>query len=155
MQLKVRGKGALTRNQIKTAIPYMMKLMNSHRILDNSEILVKFEHLDCHATCYMHEPGEFEISLSNKLNSKKCLFALAHELVHVKQFARKELEMGMYQAKFKSVVYDLSKIHYYDLPFEIEAHGREEGLVSRYCQYVRSQQKTSSKVAKKTRTKSI
>ena len=77
MQLKVCGKGALTRNQIKTAIPYMMKLMNSHRILDNSEILVKFEHLDCHATCYMHEPGEFEISLSNKLNSKKCLFALA------------------------------------------------------------------------------
>ena len=155
MQLTVRGKGSLSRNQIKNAIPYMMKLMNSHRILDNSEITVKFEKIDYDATCCMTDEGEFEIIISNKLNLKKSFYALAHELVHVKQFARKELQMGMYQAKFKSVVYDLSKTHYYDLPHEIEAHGREEGLVMRYFQYVRSQQKTSLKVVKKTRTKSI
>lgn len=153
MQLTVRGKGALTRNQIKNAIPFMMKLMNSHRILDSAEIKIRFLDMEYHGTCGMLDHGEFEIFLSTKLNQKKALYALAHELVHLKQFARRELWMGMHQAKFKSIVYDLEKTNYYDLPHEIEAHGREEGLVTRYCAYVRDQQKTAT-VAKKTRTKS-
>jgi hypothetical protein len=64
---------------------------------------------------------------------------LAHELVHVKQFARRELvdlgEVG--KTKFLGKNVCEKKTHYYDTPWEIEAYGREIGLYTRYMDHLK------------------
>ena len=63
------------------------------------------------------------------------LKTLAHEMVHVKQFALGELiwpEHNKYPKWFgKRINYEHTS--YWDLPYEVEAHGREKGLVYQWC----------------------
>ena len=60
---------------------------------------------------------------------------IAHEMVHVKQYARNELrEHGDSQFTWLNESVDGTKINYFDLPWEIEAHGREEGLFRRWAE---------------------
>ena len=54
----------------------------------------------------------------------------AHEMVHVKQWARGELKdvmRGYSLCKWKGELVDTEKVEYYDTPWEIEAFGREYG----------------------------
>lgn len=69
-------------------------------------------------------PREFEIEVSSKQCLRQLLTTVAHEMVHVKQYARNEIN-------HKSVKEDTD---YFDLPWEIEAHGREMGLFIRWCE---------------------
>jgi hypothetical protein len=62
------------------------------------------------------------------------LETVAHEMVHVKQYARKELvDQDMDGVCFlgKKINPD---VEYWDKPYEIEAHGREVGLFIRWAQ---------------------
>lgn len=59
------------------------------------------------------------------------MMTLAHEMVHVKQFAMGELEENMNVWKGKRFS---GKTDYWDTPWEIEAHGREYGLWSRFAE---------------------
>ena len=60
---------------------------------------------------------------------------LAHELVHAKQYVLKELsyrEVGMVWKGIPTgyiIGKDMDWMEYYDLEWEIEAYGREEGLM--------------------------
>jgi hypothetical protein len=60
------------------------------------------------------------------------LETVAHEMVHVKQYARRELHpvYNMWCGK----TYNPEKVSYWDLPWEIEAHGREVGLFIRWTE---------------------
>jgi hypothetical protein len=55
-------------------------------------------------------------------------------MVHVKQFTRKELKHSefVHIAIWKGRRWCTHKTHYYDLPWEIEAHGMEVGLFDRW-----------------------
>lgn len=59
------------------------------------------------------------------------LKTLGHELVHVKQYVRKELTTDRYGAlRYNGVHYSVNNLlEYFDLPYEIEAYGREKGLL--------------------------
>ena len=88
-------------------------------------------------------PREFQIQIDSKLPLRRMLETVAHEMVHVKQYARNELQRG---SEFKlegttvlTKTYDLWKgkrynIEYWDSPWEIEAHGREVGLFIRWAE---------------------
>ena len=56
---------------------------------------------------------------------------LAHEMVHVKQYVRHELKEP---TVWKGTNINTDKVEYWDLPWEIEAHGREIGLFVRWAQ---------------------
>lgn len=78
---------------------------------------------------------EFQIVMDNTLNPHTWIRTLMHELVHVKQYAKSE--MAHYERDHSSVKWRQSKINvdqesYWDLPWEIEAHGREEGLTQQF-----------------------
>lgn len=73
----------------------------------------------------------FEIEADRKLTLRKLLETIAHEMVHVKQYARKELR---HNYKWCGKTYSPEKVSYWDLPWEIEAHGRELGLFVRWCE---------------------
>jgi hypothetical protein len=76
-----------------------------------------------------HRPKEFLIRADGNMNMRSFLETIAHELVHVKQFAKDEMkDLGMGKTRFGKEYYDADKIGYWDQPWEIEAHGRERGL---------------------------
>lgn len=87
-----------------------------------------------------YKPREFKFELNANQGKRKQLLALAHEMVHVKQYARGEMvddltgAVRKWQGKFvKKGGTALGEYeNYYDLPWEIEAHGREFGLYEMY-----------------------
>lgn len=81
---------------------------------------------------------EFKIELDKSLDAHKMLESLAHEMVHLKQYAMGELNDDMTRWKGRSV--DSDKINYWDHPWEIEAYGRERGLFARFIQNAFSQE---------------
>jgi hypothetical protein len=74
----------------------------------------------------------FELEIDRTQPLRKLLETVAHEMVHVKQFARRELHPS--KDEWYGKTYNPKKVSYWDLPWEIEAHGREVGLFIRYCE---------------------
>ncbi len=75
---------------------------------------------------------EFELEIDKTQPMRRMLETVAHEMVHVKQFARRELHPSTDEWYGKT--YNPKKVSYWDLPWEIEAHGREVGLFIRWCE---------------------
>jgi hypothetical protein len=75
---------------------------------------------------------EFELEIDRTQSLRKLLETVAHEMVHVKQFARRELHPA--NDTWFGKTYNPKKVSYWDLPWEIEAHGREVGLFVRWCE---------------------
>jgi hypothetical protein len=76
-------------------------------------------------------PREFVLRIDTTQSYELFLKSLAHECVHVKQWAKGE--MKQYERDYKMTRWHKQKINsvstfYGDLPWEIEAHGREYGL---------------------------
>ena len=74
----------------------------------------------------------FEIEIDKTQSLRSLLETVAHEMVHVKQFARRELHPA--NDTWFGKTYNPKKVSYWDLPWEIEAHGREVGLFVRWCE---------------------
>lgn len=152
MELRVKGKGQISRTELMQAIPYIMKLMNAHRLLNNASILICFDKdLNNIAECDMNDRRDFEISINPKKarTYKSQIAALCHELVHVKQFARGHLDFFDRGARWKGKFYKLSRKAYWFRPWEVEAFGLENTLMSFYLHYADSQQKS---VARRSRS---
>ena len=92
------------------------------------EIEVKIKKLtgDAVGWCMMEDTNrEFEIEVSRELTLKDFITTLTHEMVHVKQYARKEMDdqgMRWKKAKVKEGT------NYYDLPWEKEAYKMQDKL---------------------------
>lgn len=84
-------------------------------------------------------PSVFEIEILNELSTMSTLVTAAHEMVHVLQYASGRLAMDAAEAvhKWEGVPHvwepeetdPFASDSYWDLPWEIEAHGRQHGLV--------------------------
>ena len=75
----------------------------------------------------------FEIKVDKGMSLRKKLLSVAHEMVHVKQFSRKELahtESISYSAWYGKRYRTTNK--YWELPWEIEAYGMELGLFNQW-----------------------
>ena len=72
------------------------------------------------------------LELEKTQTLRRLLETVAHEMVHVKQFARRELHPS--NDEWYGKTYNPKKVSYWDLPWEIEAHGREVGLFVRWCE---------------------
>ena len=85
-------------------------------------------------------PREFTIRVDSTQTKQDMLCTIAHEMVHVKQYARGELKdfsRTIKMCKWKGKTIDLRSLDYYDHPWEIEAHGREKGLFIRWFEQSR------------------
>jgi len=77
----------------------------------------------------------FTIELKKNLSVRDTLTYLAHECVHLKQFALGELKDGTVYAlttRWKGREINEQQVDYWDQPWEIEAYGREKGLYSNF-----------------------
>ena len=74
--------------------------------------------------------------MRKNINLVTYIRVLAHELVHLKQYALKEL-VYLVSTNNKFVRYNgkryIYEMDYWDRPWEIEAHGREKGILVNYC----------------------
>lgn len=131
----------ITKKEIYCAAKFYGSLLMSKRLLKNLVVSINcgntgsyhgfIEFLDDN-----HRPKEFLISVRKDLPKRKLLITLAHEMVHVKQYAKGELKYlykgGLDKWQGKIIA---RKTHYFDKPWEIEAFGRELGLYERYIEY--------------------
>lgn len=84
-----------------------------------------------------NKPRVFEIELRRYRTVKNTLLTLAHEMVHLKQFAKGELNED--HTKWLKQTFNSDIVNYHDLPWEIEAFSKEYILYDLYEQSKREQ----------------
>lgn len=145
MYLKTIGKPSKVQIKIcKDAVKFYGKHLLGENLYHKVEITLEFdkmltgknEYAYCEREDNNHRAKEFTITVDPSLGKRNMLLALAHEMVHVKQYAKGELKdyARSNKTKWKTEVIDPDKVDYWDFPWEIEAHGREKGLYVRYMQ---------------------
>jgi hypothetical protein len=83
-------------------------------------------------------PKKFLITIgaTDDMSKRDFIMALAHEMVHLKQYALNELRDNHKTKKTvfhrKSYSFDME---YWEQPWEIEAYGMERGLLHRYAEF--------------------
>lgn len=146
--------------KIKRAVEYFGELLMTKRMLSSLSITVKFSetHRDENfedGSCTWEDdyvrPKEFTIILHSYKSEHKLLTTLAHEMVHVKQFATGELRdliSNAHSISWRGKRFDTRKINYWDYPWEIDAHGRELGMYVRFRDMLEKERKDERKIAK-------
>ena len=153
MKIKVHSRNLDTR--LKVAIYAMTefamaKLVPSSRLRKNISIDVHLRHHAEGGEAMMTEftnpkrPREFKVIVdhhraeiddygrtrSDTEWGHTILRTLAHELVHVKQYVMGELKYTTHGMVYKRTTYSPENIFdYFETPYEIEAYGREKGLL--------------------------
>jgi hypothetical protein len=94
-------------------------------------------------------PKVIGMSIDTALDVERLIIALAHEMVHVKQYARGQITHGK---NLNSRFWMGKKIrgHYYDLPWEVEAFSKERVLANKVFQII---DKADAKVKSKKNVK--
>ena len=154
MEVKIHSKHIDA--NLKTAMHAMCgyalsRLGISTRLSNNINLNIHMRHSEHEGESYVHDdanskrPRDFVIVLDHHQMDKdeygrkrgdtewghKILETLAHELVHVKQYIKRELTgtsgVGLY---WKGTKFELEDFRdYYELPYEVEARGNERGLL--------------------------
>lgn len=142
MRVSVKGANApLFRKHLKWATEYYASKLMSKRMIESLDIKVKLkpnleDNVDGSCSFADHDDGirYFEIELDSVNSERQILLNLAHEMVHVKQFALGEMKDGISSAYtyWQGAQISEEQVDYWDQPWEIEAHGREKGLFTRF-----------------------
>ena len=132
--------GKLNKKQ-RNALEYYARLLFTPQLLKHIEITVKFVKLqDYHHGLVtvddynvLGSPRAFIIEINRTDNQETKLVSLAHELVHVKQYARNELNEEMTYWRGNYVNSD--EIPYEHQPWEIEAESKGKELYESFCNH--------------------
>lgn len=131
--IEVTGGKEYQRNYARSIAEFCIeKLMPKMKTLDiQIKLISSPKDDDALGYCLSDTAREFELEIDKTQNLRRLLETVAHEMVHVKQYARRELSNDdVWQGK----TYNPKRVDYWDLPWEIEAHGREVGLFIRWAE---------------------
>lgn len=127
----VIGGSRSQKKHVKSMVEFCVKTLMPRMNLDITVNLCK--PTGAMGYCLQEENNRtFELEIDKTQSLRGLLETVAHEMVHVKQYARGELSADKHVWMGKT--YNPEEINYWDLPWEIEAHGREIGLFVRYCE---------------------
>lgn len=155
MQITVTGtKTTALADELKRAAEFFADLLMDPRMVRNLTLDIEVtKGLDVQGECVDEDgtrnPRWFTIGLKSQ-KSLEMIKTLAHEMVHVKQHAKNELQGGIMvptRGGLKMTSRWMGEIwkpkrkecHYYDSPWEVEAYGKEVGLFQRYVAWVDEQ----------------
>ena len=123
---------------VQRASQFYAEQLFTKQLLRHLVITLKFnKHLDAFGYASIEKRNskgaarEFLIELHPYISGKEILKALAHEFVHVKQYVYEELNEQ--QTEWQGEPFDSDAVDYYELPWEIEAHGKEIGLFTNFA----------------------
>ena len=121
----VEGGNKTQREICEKVVHYMIgKLMPRMRTLD-IEVQLKNLTGDAVGFCMMEENNRmFTIEADRKLGIKELVTTICHEMIHVKQYAKKEMDdwNGVGLARWKTKTFNAENTNYYKLPWEKEAY---------------------------------
>ena len=130
--VEVNGGNKTQRDICHKVVNHMIKtLLPRFRTLDITVNLVNVKS-DAIGFCMMEDNNRtFEIELDKKIGIKDLVQALCHEMVHVKQYARNEMNDGIIKgrARWKNR-YIPEDTNYWDLPWEKAAYRMEKKLAN-------------------------
>ena len=145
MLVKVTGSNKAVRELVRTATWFYAEKLMGKRLINNLELNIKlkrnmFKDENTEGTVIWEDesyrPKEFTTELDCGAKIRNILITLAHEMVHIKQWAKGEMyeyaEPG--KVRFMKTKYDMNDLDYWDYPWEIEAFGKQLGLFVRFCE---------------------
>jgi hypothetical protein len=147
MRVYISGKNSKVSNrEMRYAAQYFAHMLLGPRLSRSISIFIKNEYDDgFHGSVTFlddnHMPRSFDMSIDPAKGKRAQLLTLAHEMVHVKQYARGELKtlFNHKENRWKGRYITDEQFHYYDQPWEIEAFGRELGLYNRFINHVKNE----------------
>ena len=134
-------------------------LLDNRRVVKNLEIDIHFRHHADNGEAMIHEnefrsrPRMFRVvidpyktriddygrEMSDEEHANEMFKVLGHELVHVKQYVMGELSMRKEGLCYRGVHHTVDTLtEYFELPYEIEAYGREKGLLIAFLAFWKS-----------------
>lgn len=143
MHIHIKGRNkSFTKAEIEYTVSFLTEHLLGKKLADNITLNISYEDLGTNYAQIFpvdyddtRKNREFELTLdkhfSKEYDPKLLLTTLAHELVHLKQFARGELKNFSVDAyKWKGELVDIpeSKAKYVKTPWEQEAYSREKEL---------------------------
>ena len=145
MFIDIAGKPKYIDNDVvEKAIDFYGEYLMGKRLSNCVDVIVKFttfkdrsDYAYCDWLDDNHQAREFLITVDRTLNRKETLLALAHEMVHVKQYARGELKdycRPPRMIRWKGEKYMVEDSDYWSLPWEREARGYEMELYVKFCE---------------------
>jgi len=131
----------------KAAYFYGKYLIGGGKLFNNIRLTIQFEKVKSDAGDYAYcdwtddnnNCREFQIGIDRTLSKKETLLALAHEMVHLKQYAKGEMKdiwRPVRMVKWQGERYLHEEMDYWECPWEIEAYGREKGLYFKFLTYL-------------------
>lgn len=123
------------RPYVKKAAQFYAEQLMSPRMLENIFIRVKFKKINAHGYASVTEfspsnkPRQFEIEIHPGIGAKEILKTLAHEMVHIKQYAMGDMNVNCTRWKGTKV----KSPDYWTEPWEIEAYGMQPGLWTKFA----------------------
>lgn len=116
---------------------FAKELIPSKRIRNNCSVKIRFDgsmkefgYANVEDYNTRNQARKFLIEIHPGLGARMILETLAHEMVHVKQYIMNETndELSMWRGDFV----DYDSLDYWSHPWEIDAHGREGGLLVKF-----------------------
>lgn len=153
MQIKVTGTTKANTKILTEAAEFFADLLMDPRMVRNITLDIEVSKLDVDGECVdedgVRNPRWFTIGLK-KQGVDEMVKTLAHEMVHLKQHAKNELQGGVMiptrgglkmTSKWMGEIWTPKRKehHYFDSPWEVEAYGKEVGLFQRYVAWKNEQ----------------
>jgi len=155
MEITVQSKASFPQQNadaLRAAAMFFGEILLGKRILNSITLDIEInEHLDVKGEI-VNEDGTkmsrwFTIGIQGGMDIAEMITTLAHEMVHLNQHVRNEIgfkKVRVQRGKGKAVTTEVrlwkgeewkpgkNEDEYFDAPWEIEAYGREGGLVHRF-----------------------
>jgi hypothetical protein len=133
MNLEIKGGFSKQRTLAEDAVRwYAKKYMPRIRNLDVNVSIRTLEENYC-GFCHENDTRDFTIEVNRKLDTFDFVTTVIHEMIHVKQYVKRELvddhEKG--RTRWKSRTYSF-EMEYDDQPWEKEAHRWDEIIASEF-----------------------
>ena len=136
MNIEIFGKTKnMCKAELKFATAFFAQYIMGTRLAEKLDIEIRLEDQGrneggCYPVDSERRPRSFEIGIRPTMQRYKMLQCLAHEMVHVKQYAKGELSNELITAKWQGKTFKLtnSMEDYFNWPWEIEAYGRDRSL---------------------------
>jgi len=140
MEVKITGcKDPVMAEELLKSIHFFGEFLLSHQMLPyiDVEVIMRTQIKDlgsCTVTYYndWYKPRQFEIILKRHKSLRNTIKTLAHEMVHLKQFAKGELNLD--QDRWHKEHIDTEVLPYSEWPWEKEASTLEHILYDSYRQ---------------------
>lgn len=141
--IKILGGTAERRAVLRKAALWILPYLVGSRLTANLRVTIRLSATiererikgDCEWVDSNVRPREFMIRIGSSLSPLMQLLTLAHELVHVKQYARGimfDCANGGEHTRWKRTIIKTESMAYRDIPWEREALKLERPIVSAY-----------------------